>query len=149
MAALAFLQERTSDKRLQARATSLRTGGFLSEHLYERGNIDFLLDSTSSDIVRVLAVQQPRFFIPSRGRSEEALDMAAKFSVNYARWRWTSNQVRAGPRFAMRVRNYLDGTGERLMVNRSSKRCDDAVGDKRGPDDRSMLAMRYRKSKQE
>ncbi|KAF1773664.1 hypothetical protein GQ600_18838 [Phytophthora cactorum] len=97
MAALAFLQERTSDKRLQARATSLRTGGFLSEHLYERGNIDFLLDSTSSDIVRVLAVQQPRFFIPSRGRSEEALDMAAKFSVNYARMEMDEQPSTGGP----------------------------------------------------
>ncbi|EGZ25570.1 hypothetical protein PHYSODRAFT_257835 [Phytophthora sojae] len=84
MAALPILQRRKSDKLLQARATSLRTGGYLREHVHERSSIGFLIDDTNDDIVRVLAAQPPRFYVPSRGRTEKAADVAARFSVNYA-----------------------------------------------------------------
>ncbi|EGZ12558.1 hypothetical protein PHYSODRAFT_249049 [Phytophthora sojae] len=50
MAAMPFLQRRKSDKPLQARATSLLTGGYLREHVHERSSIDFLIDDTNDDI---------------------------------------------------------------------------------------------------
>ncbi|KAF4045823.1 hypothetical protein GN244_ATG01797 [Phytophthora infestans] len=114
-----------------------------------------MLDAYSFDIVRAVEVQPPRFYIPARGRSEEALDVAARFSVNYARieideqpgtgWPVNIKTVYCPCRyhakmdscvhrlFALRVRNYLDGTGERLMFNRSRKRGDEDVSNKRGP----------------
>ncbi|KAF4043053.1 hypothetical protein GN244_ATG04526 [Phytophthora infestans] len=52
-----------------------------------------MLDDYSSDIVRVVEVQPPRFYIPARGRSEEALDVAARFQSTMLGLRWMSNQA--------------------------------------------------------
>ncbi|ETP11504.1 hypothetical protein F441_12980 [Phytophthora nicotianae CJ01A1] len=155
MAALEFLQHRKRDKRLQARATSLRTSGFLREYVHDRCSINFLIDDTGDEVVRVLAAQPPRFYVPSRGRSEEALDVAAQFSVSYARMEVDSQPSTGWPVnltaeycpcryhakmnccvhwiFALHVRSHVDGTGEKLMVNRSRKRRNDAEINRREP----------------
>ncbi|ETO75361.1 hypothetical protein F444_09020 [Phytophthora nicotianae P1976] len=128
---------------------------FLREHVHDRCSINFLIDGTSDEVVRVLAAQPPRFYIPSRGRSDEALDVAAQFSVSYARMEVDSQPSTGWPvnltadycpcryhakmncrvhwNFALHVRSHGDGTGEKLMVNRSRKRRNDAEINRREP----------------
>ncbi|ETN08661.1 hypothetical protein PPTG_11517 [Phytophthora nicotianae INRA-310] len=128
---------------------------FLREHVHDRCSINFLIDGTSDEVVRVLAAQPPRFYIPSRGRSDEALDVAAQFSVSYARMEvdsqsstgWSVNltaeycpcryhammNCRVDWNFALHVRSHGDGTGEKLMVNRSRKRRNHAEINRREP----------------
>ncbi|ETK88304.1 hypothetical protein F441_07580 [Phytophthora nicotianae CJ01A1] len=84
-----------------------------------------------------------RFYIPTRGRSKEALEVAAQFSINYARMEldgqpsngWTVNlELKHCPcryhakmrdcvhlQFALQLHNYVGGDGERVMANRSKK----------------------------
>ncbi|ETP44525.1 hypothetical protein F442_08880 [Phytophthora nicotianae P10297] len=128
---------------------------FLREHVHDRCSINFLIDGTSDEVVRVLAAQPPRFYIPSRGRSDEALDVAAQFSVSYARMEVNSQSSTGWPvnltaeycpcryhakmncrvdwNFALHVRSHGDGTGEKLMVNRSRKRRNHAEINRREP----------------
>ncbi|KAF4028788.1 hypothetical protein GN244_ATG16940 [Phytophthora infestans] len=135
---------RTSDKRLLSRTTALRRGGYLTEYVFSKSCINFQVDDFNGSIVRVLAKPPLRFYIPSRGWSEEALGVAAQFLASYAIMEIDDQPSSGWPveleaqycpcryhfkmrdcvhlQFALQCRNYVARDGERLMVIRSRNR---------------------------
>ncbi|KAF1786483.1 hypothetical protein GQ600_22321 [Phytophthora cactorum] len=81
MASTEFEPRRTSDKR-QSRAQQHFDVADISP---SRNSISFLAHDASGNIVCELSTPPLHFYTPSLGRSEEALDVAAQFSANYAR----------------------------------------------------------------
>ncbi|KAG3022680.1 hypothetical protein PC119_g9171 [Phytophthora cactorum] len=81
MASTEFEPRRTSDKR-QSRAQQHFDVADISP---SRNSISFLAHDASGNFVCELSTPPLHFYTPSLGRSEEALDVAAQFSANYAR----------------------------------------------------------------